>query len=226
MPANVKSKNTNTNISIPTFKLNNTSVTYNKNSTTTSNYSITRSEALNRAREMTEVRWTPKYNLFDKYGHYVFIKGKTYYGIPYSMSYYQTSSVSDFLSKINNSKIIYGNDCSGFISTCWKIGRQTTLSLLHAVKYHNKIDGKAISQISWQDLKPGDALLVDNGKGEGHIMMYINTDPKNNNELNVYEQNIETIIPFYPVPTARRDIRFKNTLIKDGYIPIRLMTID
>lgn len=225
MPSNVKIKNSNLKMNIPTFKLNDTSITYSKNNINSPNYSIDRNEVLNRAKEMTQVKWTPKYDLFDKYGHYIFKKGNTYYGIPYSMDYYQTSSINDFLHKINNSKIIYGNDCSGFISICWGVSRQTTLSLLHAVKYHNKIDGKNVIQISWNDLKPGDTLLVDNGKGEGHIMMYINTNPKNSNELNVYEQNIQTTVPFYPVPTARKDTRFKNILIKEGYIPIRLMTM-
>ncbi|MFL0195411.1 hypothetical protein ACJDU8_07505 [Clostridium sp. WILCCON 0269] len=213
----------NPNINIPNFNLSNNDIKYDKHSIST--YSITRKKVLDKAYEMTKVRWSPKYNLFDKYGHYTFIKGKIYYGIPYSMSYYQTTSIGDFLSKISNSKIIYGNDCAGFVSACWEIHRQTTLSLLDAVKYHNKIDGKTINEISWQDLKPGDALLVDNGKGKGHIIMYINTNQKNSNELNVYEQNIQTIVPFISVPTARRDIRLKSNLIKDGYIPIRLMTL-
>lgn len=184
---------------------------------------VLREEILNKAKAMTEVKWTPKCNLIDNKGLYIFIKGKTYHGVPYSMDTYQVTSSDDFLSKINNSKILYGNDCSGFVSTVWGISRQTTLSLYNALKDGSKIDGKSVCKISWDDLKPADALLMDNGKGEGHIMLYIDSDKKNSDNLNVYEQNISTVIPFEPIPVARRDVRSKSKLIKNGYIPIRLI---
>lgn len=227
---NIKNaKDTNTSANPAPFSLSSKDIYYSKQDISkqnTSTNTLTRNEVINMAKQMVEVTWTPKYNLKDKYSPYIFIKGKTYHGIPYSMSMYQVSSVSDFLSNINGSKILYGNDCSGFVSTCWGIKRQTTLSLLNSVKHHDKIDGKAINQISWNDLKPGDALLFDNGKGEGHIMIYDSTDSKNSNKLNVYEQNIKTLVPFQPIPVARKDTRFKNKLIKNGYIPIRLMTLN
>lgn len=225
---NIKSNN-NTTVNLTPFTLSTNDIHYNKQNVSMQNIStpdLTRNEVLNRAKQMVEVTWVPKYNLKDKYSPYIFIKGKTYHGIPYSMSMYQVSSASNFLSNINESKILYGNDCSGFVSICWGISRQTTLSLLNAVKHHNKVDGKTISEISWNDLKPGDALLFDNGKGEGHIMIYVSTDSKNNNKLNVYEQNVKTLVPFEPVPVAREDVRFKNKLIKNKYIPIRLSTLN
>lgn len=46
-----------------------------------------------------------------------------------------------FLPKINTSKKIYGNDCSGFVSIAWGISRQATLILFNAVKYGTGIDG-------------------------------------------------------------------------------------
>jgi len=180
-------------------------------------------EILSRAKAMTEVEWIPDHNLIDKKSSYIFIKGKTYHGVPYSMGAYQVSSPKNFLSKINNSKIIYGNDCSGLVSAAWGITRQTTLSLYNDVKNGNKIGGKRVLQISWDDLKPADALLLDNGKGKGHIMLFINSDKKNSDTLSVYEQNIPTVIPYEPIPVARRDERSKSKLIKKGYIPIRLM---
>lgn len=227
---------TESNQKIIPFKLNNNSITFGKNngtpnlnvakslnSSTASNSNLNCQEILNRAKSMVEIKWSPKYNIIDRYGSYVFIKGKSYYGIPYSMNYYQVSSVNDFLSKINNSKKLYGNDCSGFVSAAWGISRQTTLTLFNAVKNGSKIDGKTVSEISWNDLTAGDALLIDNGKGEGHIMLYINADSKDGDKLNVYEQDVQTIIPFEPLPVARKDVRNKETLMKDGYIPIRLL---
>lgn len=53
-------------------------------------------------------------------------------------------------------------------------------------------------------------------------MLYIGADSKNSDELNVYEQDIQTIIPFEPLPVARKDVRYKSTLMRKGYIPIRL----
>lgn len=186
-------------------------------------YSAFREGILNRAKAMTEVKWTPKYNLIEKEGFYVFLKGKTYTGVPYSMDPYQVSSPNNFLYMINDSKILYGNDCSGFVSAAWGVNRQTTLTLLNEVKDGYKLDGKTVCQISWDDLEPGDALLLDNGEGDGHVMLYIDSDKNNSDNLNVYEQNIATVTPYEPIPVAREDVRSKSLLMKYGYIPIRII---
>lgn len=191
----------------------------------TSTPGITREEVLKRAEEMTEVKWTSKYNLVDKKGLYIFRRGQTYTGIPYTMDGYQVTSAAGFLSKINKSKTLYGNDCSGFVSAVWGISRQTTLSLYNAVKQNKTVDGIPVHLIAWEDLKPGDALLLDNGKGKGHIMLFIDGDTKNKDKLYVYEQNIATIVPYEPIPVARKDTRSREKLQKEGYIPIRLMNI-
>lgn len=224
--------NTANNIqSVPPFQLGSNDIIYDKSNNTSDlnpNKAIIntsndeRQEILNRAKAMVEVKWTPKQNIIDKYAIYAFIKGKTYYGIPYSMDSYQITSVDDFLSRISNSSVLYGNDCSGFVSAAWGISRQTTLSVFNAVKNASKIDGKTVRKISWDELVAGDALLLDNGKGKGHIMLYIDTDSKDSDKVNVYEQNVQTIFPFQPIPVARKDVRSKSSLIKDGYIPIRL----
>ena len=120
-----------TNDLIP-FKLKDTEITNIEGET-----NIVKSEILNIlsiAKAMTEVKWTPKYTMTDKDGHYTFTKGKTYTGIPYSMGPYQASSSDDFISKISVSNKILGNDCSGFVSAAWGISRQTTLSLYNLVE--------------------------------------------------------------------------------------------
>lgn len=228
---------------IPPFKINNKDISYNteiNNSTqipvkpstikdkqpSNVNINSSREEVLIKAQSMINVKWSPKQNIIDKYGVYVFLKGKTYYGVPYSMDSYQVTSSEDFLNKINNSNILYGNDCSGFVSAVWGLTRQTTLSFLNAVRNNYKIDGKTVTEISWNSLKPGDALLLDNGKGKGHIMLYISEDKLNKDKLKVYEQNVQTLIPFEPIPVAREDTRSKTSLVKEGYIPIRLMTLN
>lgn len=182
-----------------------------------------REAVLERAKAMAEVKWIPQYNLVDKKGHYVFRKGRTYYGVPYSMDSYQVTSPNDFLNKIKDSKIIYGNDCSGFVSAAWGINRQTTLSIYNAVKNGSKIEKKFIRKISWDEIRPADALLLEKGNAKGHIMLFIDVDKKNSDNLNVYEQNIQTVIPLETIPAARKDVRSKSMLMKEGYIPIRLM---
>lgn len=185
-----------------------------------------RQEVINRAKSMTEVKWTPQYNLYDDKGNYTFKKGQTYQGVPYTMDLYQVKSPEDFLNKIKGSKILFGNDCSGFVSAAWGIKRQTTYFFYSALKDGGTVDGRAVCEISWDELQMADALLVEDGHGHGHIMLYINSDKGNSDNLNVYEQNIATSIPYEPLPVARKDVRSKAALIKQGYIPIRLMNIN
>lgn len=226
--------NTITYDKITPYELNNNLITYNDdniqnpitNPVANNLISSARQEVINKAKAMSEVTWSPKKNIIDKKSKYIFLKGKTYYGIPYSMAPYQVTSANDFLSRINGTNSLIGNDCSGFISAAWGIKRQTTLSLFYAAKKGLLVDGKAVKEISWNDIKIGDALLHDNGKGKGHIMLYVSTDTKNSDSLNVYEQNISTLVPFQPVPVARKDTRSKTSLIKEGYFPIRLMTLN
>lgn len=216
--------------SMISYSLNDNDVIYdskaNSNNENTNTITPAREEVIKRAQDMVDVKWIPKYNLVDKNSLYVFKKGQTYKGIPYSMGSYQAMSANDFLLKINKSKTLYGNDCSGFVSAAWGISRQTTLSLYNAVKENNKVDGIRVEQISWEELKPGDALLLDNGKGKGHIMLFSNFDAANKDKIYVYEQNIATIVPFEPIPVARKDARSKEKLQKEGYMPIRLGEIE
>ena len=65
-------------------------------------------------------------------------------------------------------------------------------------------------------------MLKDNGKGDGHIMLYSSADSKNLDNIYVYEQNVSTVVPFAPLPAERKDIRSKAKLKEYGYIPIRL----
>jgi len=177
---------------------------------------------LKAAKAMAEIKWVPKYDLLDKIASYTFKKGVTYTGVPYSMDGYQISTVNDFEEKIKSSKIIYGNDCSGFVSAAWGIKRQTTLGFYNALKNKTLIDGKVLSQLSWSDLKLGDALLLDNGKGVGHIMLFVSFEGNNKDNVRVYEQNISTKVPYGPIPVVREDIRSLTNLKASGYIPIRL----
>lgn len=218
-------KNINKFFNIMPFDVNNDDISYENNINKPTTLSTSRGEVISRAKAMAEVKWTPKYNLVDKKASYTFIKGKTYYGVPYSKDPYQINSSDNFLKKISSSKIIYGNDCSGFLSAVWGVSRQTTLSFYNAVKRNKKIDGNSVTEISWNDLMPGDAILMDDGKGDGHVMLYAETDSKDSDKIYVYEQNVATSVPYEPIPVARKDQRSIKNLKKIGYFPIRLETL-
>lgn len=219
-------KNINKFFNIMPFDIKNDDIGYEDNSENQpAKLSVSRDEAINRAKAMVEVKWTPKYNLVDKTTSYVFQKGKTYYGIPYSRDSYQITSSNDFLKKIEKGKTLYGNDCSGFLSAVWGITRQTTLSFYNAVKQNKKVDGNSVAEISWNDIMPGDAILMDDGKGNGHVMLYIGKDSKDSDKIYVYEQNVATSVPYEPIPVARKDERSVKNLKNIGYFPIRLETL-
>jgi hypothetical protein len=225
-PARSNSEQEKNNIpTLTAYNLSNSSIVIgtNQNNDINDADNINRKNILNRAQAMVNVTWVSKYNLVDSVGHYIFLKGVKYKGIPYRLGGYQVSSANDFLSNINKSNKLYGNDCSGFVSIAWGVSRQTTLSLYNAVKNKNKIDGKSVVMISWAEVKPGDALLLEKGNGKGHILLFINFDVKNKDSVHVYEQNIGTIVPLEIIPVAREDIRSMKTLQKYGYIPIRLI---
>lgn len=220
------SHGTYTNKNIKPFTIDSSQISHNTADASIDDGDIpesVRQDELKRAEEMINVKWTPKYNFLDKEGKFIFIKGKTYCGIPYSMGSFQASSANDFLKKINTDKNLYGNDCSGFISAAWGIKRQTTYTFLSAVKNGGDVGGFPLCEISWNNLKPGDGLLLDDGKGNGHVMMFVGMDSKDNDKLYVYEQNVSTIVPFEPIPAAREDQRSEKTLKDDGYIPVRLI---
>lgn len=228
--SSISKQNTNTSSNLSAYSLSTSAIISvsnqnNININVNDADRINRENILNRAKAMVEVSWTPNYNIVDSSGHYIFLKGKKYKGVPYSIDSNQVTTASDFLARINISNKLYGNDCSGFVSSAWGVSRQTTLSLYNAVKNGNKVDGKSVTIISWEELKSGDALLRENGNGKGHILLFINFDAKNNDSVHVYEQNVATIVPFQPIPTAREDIRSKKALEKVGYIPIRLINI-
>ncbi|MDP4091688.1 MAG: hypothetical protein Q8930_20790, partial [Bacillota bacterium] len=68
-----------------------------------------------------------------------------------------------------------------------------------------------------------DAILIQDGRGKGHIMLFLEYDRQNSDNIIVYEQNVVSSKPYEPIPTARKDVRSKTDLIKAGYFPIRLL---
>jgi len=72
-----KGANQNNIVKLSSFSLSDNDVIYSTK-VNVSMSDVLEEEILNRAKAMTEVKWTPKYNLIEKKCSYIFIKGKTY----------------------------------------------------------------------------------------------------------------------------------------------------
>lgn len=217
---------------------------------TESYFSINNSQVQNvileRARKMCSLTWTPQNNLAGWKAKYTFKKGVTYKGIPYSQTEYQKNDASfsplvknkDFYSKYTRFDITmpkYGNDCSGFVSFCWGLGRNTTYTFFEGLRKTNKdfkhlwdkilqvgsynVNNPSESDLkaAYKQLKPGDALLTYKN---GHIMLYWKQD---GDYFVFYEQTPNTsICPDQPYPTCRVIRRKITDLARQAYMPIRL----
>lgn len=142
------------------------------------NLSSARKTILSRGNAMINYTWTPAKNVRGWRNKQVFVADTTYQGIPYSQTPYQCSissvawnygsyfdinkedSKSGFYDKFTSNQIImpkYGNDCSGFVSTCWNISRKNTTGIAS----HTRV-GKTLESYlkQYARLSPGDALVV------------------------------------------------------------------
>lgn len=123
-----------------------------------------------RARQMLNVRWTPRADVASWGGGVTYHKGVTYTGLPYCQgcSYVPwNTSLDSFVSAVNNSTSkmytsrstygrggpYYGTDCSGFVSWAWNLPQRRTTTTLGDSAVSFKVGN------SYQQLQVGDALL-------------------------------------------------------------------
>lgn len=163
---------------------------------------------IKRARDMTYVKWMPPQDISMWNSNEKFQKGRIYEGIPYTWSTNQVRSSKEFLKELSSKNSLefienncegpnYGNDCSGFVSAAWNIPRCTTRDIEKYTKH-----------ISFEQLKPGDALLTDD-----HIILFSNWNEVNHSSLTAYEQT---------PPKARMHTFLVTYLKSKNYQPIRL----
>ena len=172
------------------------------------------------ADQMIDSTWVPK-NTFTnwQYGssYQVYAKGVTYTGVAYSQTYGVSNMVqqnwTQFRSAVTNTSgglVAYGNDCSGFVSICWKLpAREVTAT------FESKLGGTAkwvslgaIGSAASTPLLMGDAL---NSSSVGHIVMFLSYDTGG-------------ILTMEQTPShAQRKVRSYSNLAE--YRPIRRLAI-
>lgn len=160
---------------------------------------------LTRAANMINMIWTPTQNVTGWKGGKIFSAGVPYAGMPYSQTPNQMGSPEAFLSAMGNSDFYtvytdasgrkmprYGNDCSGFVSLSWNIGRYNTTGLKNGIisGQFPKVGSYNVSAPSTSDLissyaflVPGDAVVV----GGSHTFMIAYNDIANQ-KVQCYEQ--------------------------------------
>ena len=189
----------------------------------------TRSTMLSVASQMADGTWTTS-TAFTNYMYgsqtYNFLTGVTYTGIPYTQN--RNGGVQDtwtsFQKVLGAADVAYqasyyglGNDCSGFVSICWKLGER-----LNTTGFYNDANGAhtycfampdgiggAYQAYLRNDLRPGDAL-VNSGS---HIIM-------------VKSVNASGVISYENTPPTARSRQWywtgpESSCGLSSYLPIR-----
>ena len=132
-----------------------------------------------RARQLTDIRWTPLQDIYGWNKELTYRSGVTYTGLPYGQpvntSYVPwKTSLEGFLAAVNDPNSLmytsyssynkhapyYSIDCSAFVSWAWDLSSRQTTSTL--TKY-----ATAISSTSYEDAQVGDCL----NKSGSHVVL-------------------------------------------------------
>ncbi|HBG28078.1 MAG: hypothetical protein A2Y10_16965 [Planctomycetes bacterium GWF2_41_51] len=132
-----------------------------------------REEIVRIADDMIDVSWRPLNNIYNyrspSGGYTWFYSNTTYYGVAYMMNN-PVDDLAEFLAHVNTTPggtTYYGNDCSAFVSMCWKMTqRHTTSSIEGATSYVTLLGSDG--QCDDVSLIIGDACN-DNGS---HIILF------------------------------------------------------
>lgn len=144
--------------------------------TTPEEYRLPQSEGVQnivkRARQMTQIQWTPMENITGWNDEITYIAGFTYTGLPYGQPVKAcyvpwNASLDTFLAAVNNpsSKMYtsysaynciapyYSTDCSAFVSWAWQLDRRWTAGAIPAF-------ADEISRTTYEQAQVGDCLCL------------------------------------------------------------------
>jgi hypothetical protein len=181
--------------------------------------SISRATIQSNADLMIDSTWTPKNTITNwEYTssssgddvYYTFKKGTTYTGVAYCQAN-PVDNWAEFSSYVSNTAggtVSYGNDCSGFVSVCWKLpARKVTATFESQLGTYWTSLG-AIGSAATTSLLVGDAL---NSSSVGHIVLFLSFDTTG---VRTMEQT-----PYH----AQRKLRTFSNLAE--YRPIRRLQV-
>lgn len=178
---------------------------------------ITRATIQANADAMIDLTWTPK-NTFTNWEYTssssgldvyrTYAQGTTYAGVNYSQGAPQ-ENLAEFLNAVTNTaggSVSYGNDCSGFVSVCWKLPtREVTAT------FESKLGGTAkwtslgdIGTAATAPLVMGDAL---NSSSVGHIFLFLNYESGGVRTMEQTPNNAQRKVRTYSNVAAYRPIR-------------------
>lgn len=160
-----------------------------------------------RANYMWNSTWTCKRNVSGWKYKYTFYAGRTYhlpYAWPVSAGAYIGYGISvqnflnatrdannafytrkSYLAGTNAYSTYYGNDCSGFVSYCWGIGRNTTSTIPGRSRYI----GRVSTSNATYTLQLGDAL---NSTSVGHVVLVTGLSYNSNGSIRQIEITEQT----------------------------------
>lgn len=140
--------------------------------------SIARATIKSNADLMIDSGWVAK-NTFTnfQYGstYRTYTKGVVYTGVPYSQNNPQENWAEFGIAVTNTAggSVGYGNDCSGFVSICWKLTTREVTSTFESKLENRWVSLGEIGSAATAPLLMGDAL---NSASVGHIVLFLNFD--------------------------------------------------
>ena len=155
-----------------------------------------------RARQMTQIQWTPKKDIIGWGGGLTYRAGVTYTGLPYGQpvnaSYVPWStSLEGFLAAVDNPNSLmytsyssynqrapyYSIDCSAFVSWAWGLSsRRTTATIPNSAT--------AISTTSYANAQVGDCL----NKSNDHVVLITDIDYDDSGNIICIEISESTVV--------------------------------
>ncbi|WP_313131673.1 hypothetical protein [Anaerocolumna sp.] len=161
-----------------------------------------RTNAINIAKGMVNLEWTPTKNIRGWRNKTTFKAKTKYTGIPYSQTEYQKDKdgfnkalkAKDFYENYTRFDIImpkYGSDCSGFLSFAWGLSRKNTSHFVDGIKdgtyakvgsYNADNPSTSNLKTAYKKLQKGDAVVKS-----GHTFLIASNDI-DNSKIYAYEQ--------------------------------------
>lgn len=177
--------------------------------------SISRSTIKALADAMIDATWSPK-NTFTnfQYGstYRTYYQGTNYTGVAYSQNNPQ-ENLAEFLNAVTNTaggSVGYGNDCSGFVSICWKLPARKTTALFESQLGTYWVSLGDFGSAATAPLLMGDALNAPSD----HIVLFLNHESTGIRTMEQTPNNAQRRIRSYSFLQTYRPIR--RLLITDA----------